>query len=133
VEDNVDVIALQKFDDAASHHAMTISLPFGRCRIEIGAPDDPNIAKALRVDEVDLGDVAATDDADAEAHDGAACEYVHMAELLTRANRSKLLGLSCSAIMTSAPAAAQALHSAGHGRTPSPTSAQPSSSVLAPA
>ena len=62
VEDDVDIVALQKIGDADGNDAMTVGLTLGGLGVDVGAGDDVNVAKELRVDEVDFGDVAAADD-----------------------------------------------------------------------
>jgi hypothetical protein len=54
VEDDVNVVALQKIGDTGGDDAMTVSLPLGSLHVDVGAGDNANVAKELRVDEVDF-------------------------------------------------------------------------------
>ena len=128
IENRVDVLAGEKIADCERLDAELPGLPPRRLGQEVGAGDEFNVAKQRRVGEVDAGNLAAADDADAKGHDALAKPRI--AAALARAKRVKSLGLSCSAIIVSAPAATHSAHSADQSRTPAPTSAQPSSTVV---
>ena len=109
IQHDIDVVALEKVVHASRWDRVARGLPACRLGAEIGAGGEDDVAKARRVQEIDVGNIAAADNTDAHGpprrHHRSPFAYPRIAAALTRTKRSKSLGLSCSAIIISTPAA----------------------------
>ena len=136
VQDDVDLVAREKLVDGGGAHAERVGTGPRRARIDVGAEAHLDVAEHRGEREVALGDVAATDDADAErgiaAHaDAPSPSSVQPRQdaIARRAKRSRSLGASCSTIQWRGRSDERsAASSAAQSIEPCPGSAQPSSS-----
>ncbi len=98
VDDDVDLRIGQKFVDRLGAHAIFLRAQRRGLRVDIRAGADLDAPEEGGELEIGHGDMAASDDADAEilGHGGSSCQKVLMEAMERVASRDRSLGLSCS-------------------------------------
>ena len=132
VHDDADVVARQQRIDGHRLYAELRALRVRHFGPQVGAGAQLHARRRREVGEVDSGNVAAADEADADILHGRSPHQAAIAARERRAKLSKSAGLSCSSTSRSSPLAESAGFSRSQSMTPSPISVQPSSFAFSP-